>query len=396
LLGFRDFSDGKQERFVGNMNEGEEGGESVRSDNLSFGRMSLEDLEIVLEWATEEGWNIGLDDAAAFFRAGGDGEGFYVAKKEDRRQWCASSPGVDVVAAISIVRHDANMAFLGLYICRKDCRGRGFGWAVWQYALSRFLSSSKHQHEHPHDGIICIGLDGVPAQVANYEKSGFISTGSTLRYQGRYDDAAATALAPDPSAATAVSTTAAATATSTSFSFNNNDTSTTIATESRRLVVRKMIADDLPTLHQLDTAAQGYARPQFLTAWLEGNGVLRDTVVLVDDETTANVDDDGRGSVVRGFATWRKCRNDGTTKIGPIIAPSTDGALQLLAAIAAVRPRRELLVVDVPESNVALRTVLAKTLGFNVSFATARMYRGTPPVPTDATLLQAIGTMELG
>ncbi len=59
------------------------------------------------------------------------------------------------VSAISVVRHGPDFAFLGLYICRPDHRGRGLGWAVWQAGMAPGRGA---------DG----SLDGVVAQQDNY------------------------------------------------------------------------------------------------------------------------------------------------------------------------------------------------------------------------------------
>ena len=71
--------------------------------------MSLDELRVVLDWAAEEGWNPGLDDAEAFHAA--DPEGFFLAIDK-------GTP----VAAISVVNHSDNFAFLGLYLCRPEYR----------------------------------------------------------------------------------------------------------------------------------------------------------------------------------------------------------------------------------------------------------------------------------
>lgn len=120
--------------------------------------MTHADLGRVLGWAADEGWNPGLDDAAAFLEA--DPEGFFVAEVEGR-----------AVAAISVVNHSDSFSFLGLYICLPDFRGQGIGYALWQQALG-------------HAGNRTVGLDGVPAQQDNYRKSGFDLAGRTLRYVG--------------------------------------------------------------------------------------------------------------------------------------------------------------------------------------------------------------------
>lgn len=119
---------------------------------------SLREIDLVLDWAAAEGWNPGLADAAAFQAS--DPEGFLVAEVAG-----------EAVAAISLVAHSDLLAFLGLYLCRPEWRGKGIGFALWQHALA-------------HAGSRAIGLDGVAAQQANYAKSGFVRTGATTRYEG--------------------------------------------------------------------------------------------------------------------------------------------------------------------------------------------------------------------
>ncbi len=132
--------------------------------------MTLSDLETVLDWAAEEGWNPGLDDAEAFLAA--DPGGFFLTEDD----------GVPV-AAISVVNHSADFAFLGLYICRPSHRGRGIGYALWQHALE-------------HAGNRTVGLDGVPDQQENYLKSRFAHAGSTVRYAGHVDAVQDSAIRP--------------------------------------------------------------------------------------------------------------------------------------------------------------------------------------------------------
>lgn len=120
--------------------------------------MSLDNLEEVLSWAEDEGWNPGLEDAAAFFAS--DADGFFVKLIDDRP-----------IAAISVVNHSDKFSFLGLYICRPQYRGQGHGLSLWNAALQ-------------HAGNRIIGLDGVPDQQANYHKSGFLLSGQTVRWQG--------------------------------------------------------------------------------------------------------------------------------------------------------------------------------------------------------------------
>jgi len=120
--------------------------------------MSAPELEMVLGWAAEEGWNPGLDDAAPFYAADPDG---FLLKLVD------GAPA----SAISVVNHSDEFAFLGLYICRPEFRGRGHGIDIWRAGLA-------------HAGGRCVGLDGVQDQQGNYERSGFAHSGETVRFMG--------------------------------------------------------------------------------------------------------------------------------------------------------------------------------------------------------------------
>ena len=274
---------------------------------MTLRQMTLGDLECVLDWAADEGWNPGLGDAVAFRAA--DPEGFFLAERDGR-----------LAAAISVVNHDPDNAFLGLYICHPDFRGQGIGLALWTHALR-------------HAGGRSVGLDGVPAQQANYARAGFVATGSTLRMEGA-------AWVPDAS-------------------------------------LRLSEPGDAVAMLALDRAALGHARPDFLSGWITQTPTRRTVVAEGPD-----------GPI--GFATARLCRSGG--KIGPVIAPDTATALAL-AASAARALDLDRIAVDVPQQNAALLDALTAA-GFVETFRTARMVRGTPPVPSAS--LQAVATLELG
>lgn len=116
------------------------------------------ELHQMLDWAADEGWNPGLDDAAAFHAS--DPAGFFVAIEDDVP-----------VASISVVNHTDEFAFLGLYIVKPAFRSKGIGYGLWQHAIA-----------HAQDRTI--GLDGVPEQQENYAASGFRRAGSTTRFSG--------------------------------------------------------------------------------------------------------------------------------------------------------------------------------------------------------------------
>lgn len=268
---------------------------------------SQSDLRVILGWAAREGWNPGLDDASAFHAA--DPAGFFLAEAKGRP-----------AAAISVVNHCARHAFLGLYICHPDYRGQGVGLALWHHALRHADTRS-------------IGLDGVPAQEANYAASGFVLADRTRRLTGHFPP-------EEPS-------------------------------------MPLVAASDVAALTRLDRAATGMHRNAFLSAWLD-KCATRKTVVLRD------------GPEAIGFATARRCGTG--CKIGPVVAPDATAALKLArqAAFALGEPQ---VTLDVPDSRSAFGTLLRQN-GFTESFATARMFRG--PAPETNGTLMAVATLELG
>jgi len=172
-----------------------------------------DEIETMLDWAAAEGWNPGLDDAGAFRAA--DPEGFFVAELD-------GAP----VAAISVVNHSDDFAFLGFYICRPAFRGKGIGYRLWQHGLR-------------HAGTRTVGLDGVADQEENYARSGFVRTGASLRLEGALDG--------QPAAD-----------------------------------VRPVEASDLDGIDKLDAAVNGYARRAFLSTWLEATPTRRSFVLQTD------------------------------------------------------------------------------------------------------------------
>jgi GNAT superfamily N-acetyltransferase len=134
--------------------------------------MTRAELDLAVDWAAQEGWNPGLDDARTFHAA--DPDGFFVGARDG-----------EPVASISLVAYDAMFAFLGFYIVKPQIRGRGFGIALWREAMAR--------RARP-----LTGLDGVVAQQANYAKSGFRLAYRNIRFGGPAPSAAATASAIVP------------------------------------------------------------------------------------------------------------------------------------------------------------------------------------------------------
>ena len=128
-------------------------------NNLTITPMSPADLDAVMDWSAQEGWNPGWHDALAFRVA--DPAGFLMARL-----------GGEPVASISAVRYGQDFGFIGLYIALPQYRGQGFGWATWQAGMAHLRGRT-------------IGLDGVIAQQDNYRKSGFTLHHRNIRFEGR-------------------------------------------------------------------------------------------------------------------------------------------------------------------------------------------------------------------
>lgn len=126
--------------------------------DLEFGLAGPGELETMVTWAAQEGWNPGNHDAACFHAA--DPEGFWIARQNG-----------EMAACISLVTYSDKFAFLGFYITRPDLRGQGIGHALWQHVLHACTATT-------------IGLDGVVDQQDNYRKSGFVLAHRNIRYGG--------------------------------------------------------------------------------------------------------------------------------------------------------------------------------------------------------------------
>lgn len=120
--------------------------------------LDMDGIRAAAEWAKREGWNPGLNDAAAF--AAADPQGFLGLYVDDA-----------LAATISLVTYGPAFGFLGFYICRPDMRGKGLGIALWNAVLEKKPART-------------IGLDGVTAQQDNYRKSGFVLAHENIRHGG--------------------------------------------------------------------------------------------------------------------------------------------------------------------------------------------------------------------
>ena len=276
--------------------------------DIEVRNLSASEIHLAVDWARQEGWNPGLFDAACFHAA--DPDGFFVALHDG-----------EPAAVVSVVRYGVSFAFLGLYICRPDLRGRGYGMRAWNAGIA-------------YAGDRAIGLDGVPAQQDNYERSGFTLAWNNVRYQGRGDGEPVSGLVD---------------------------------------------LDSVPfdRIAAYDRAVFEANRSRFLRTW-----------IAQPDATRLGVVRDGE---LAGWALIRRCV-DGH-KIGPLFADDEATAKRLLDGVMASVPG-ESVYLDVPMLNGnAVRAAEAR--GMIPSFETARMYAGPRP-ELNVAKVWGITSFELG
>ncbi len=187
-----------------------------------------------------------------------------------------------------------------------------------------------------------LGLDGVVEQQENYKKSGFQLAYRNVRYQGK---------------------------TGVEFPVPLIDMSAVMVPANEV---------DFTALHAYDRQFFPADRQAFLQSWISA-----------DDSEFLCVSQDGE---ISGFGGVRKCR-DGY-KIGPLYAERSEIAESILDQLLRGLPAGENFYLDVPEPNM-FAVQLAESLGMQVVFETARMYRGAMPM-VDFFRLYGVTSFELG
>ena len=276
-------------------------------------RMTRDELDVVVGWAVDEGWDPGLTDADAFFDA--DPDGFFIGLLDG-----------EPIASISIVRYADARAFLGFYIVRPEHRGRGYGLALWERARAEVATPST-------------GLDGVVAQIGNYERSGFTLAHRTIRFSA----------APPRR-----------------------------GRGEQQIEIRDLVPADVGALIEYDGSVFGCARPALVRPW-----VLRD-----DARTVVAIDASG----VVGYGTIRP--SAGGRRVGPVFADTAMIAGAVIDALASGDAHGAPIAIDVPEVNgAAVDTVLDR--GMAPVFETARMVDGVEQ-GVDWPRVFGVTSLELG
>ncbi|HEV3173615.1 MAG TPA: GNAT family N-acetyltransferase [Actinocrinis sp.] len=282
---------------------------------FTVARADAHDWAFVARWCEREGWNPGRRDALGFLPQ--DPDGFFVGRLDG-----------EIASAVSVVNYDDAFSFLGFYLVREDLRGRGLGMATWRQAVK-------------HAGSRTIGLDGVPAQEANYERSGFSAVYRTVRYGGSGSH----------------------------WGFGSRQTA----------APGVVPADQVPVtaVAEFDRQCFPADRSSFVARWLSLPGHTS-YVHMTGDRVT------GYGVIRPSLEGYR---------IGPLFAAdqaAAQGLFDTLAAYAGPGP----VFMDVPEPNEAAHKLVA-ACGLAPGFETVRMYTG-PTRPIAVGYVYGVTTLELG
>ena len=129
---------------------------------LNIRNMRREELDILVDWAANEGWNPGLSDADIFWAT--YPEGFIAAELNG-----------ELVGGGSIVSYDGTFGFMGFFIIHPDHRGCGLGNVLWLARRQMLIDRLKKP--------TVIGMDGVFDMQAYYAKGGFVFSERNLRFE---------------------------------------------------------------------------------------------------------------------------------------------------------------------------------------------------------------------
>jgi GNAT superfamily N-acetyltransferase len=133
------------------------------ADALTLRLMTRQEVDILVGWAAQEGWNPGLSDADVFWQT--DPEGFIAAEIDG-----------ELIGGGSVTSYGGEFGFMGLFIVRPEFRGHGFGDRLWHARLTVLRSRLQAG--------AAIGIDGVFTMQDWYARGGFDFSHRTIRYEG--------------------------------------------------------------------------------------------------------------------------------------------------------------------------------------------------------------------
>lgn len=133
------------------------------TEALTLRLMNKAEVDKLVGWAADEGWNPGLHDADLFWET--DPEAFIAAELGD-----------ELIGGGAITSYDGEFGFMGLFVVRPEFRGRGLGSNLWHARVTLLRGRLRPGAS--------IGMDGVFKMQDWYAKGGFTFSHRSIRYEG--------------------------------------------------------------------------------------------------------------------------------------------------------------------------------------------------------------------
>ncbi len=134
----------------------------IDTSRLTLVKLDKSGLLTLIDWAKQEGWNPGLNDADVFWKT--DPNGYYGFFNNN-----------ELIAGGAVISYQQKFGFMGLFIVHPDYRGQGIGRKLW-FQRRDLLLGRLHKNA-------AIGMDGVVAMQPFYEKGGFKIAFKDERYE---------------------------------------------------------------------------------------------------------------------------------------------------------------------------------------------------------------------
>jgi GNAT superfamily N-acetyltransferase len=131
-------------------------------NGLVIRNMTRPEVDVLVHWAAQEGWNPGRHDAELFWAT--DPSAFIAAELDG-----------ELIGGGAITSYNGEFGFMGFFIVQPAFRGKGLGNAIWHARRERLLARLR-----PGAGI---GMDGVFAMQDYYAKGGFVFAHRDIRFR---------------------------------------------------------------------------------------------------------------------------------------------------------------------------------------------------------------------
>ena len=123
--------------------------------------MSRAEVDVLIDWATREGWNPGLHDAAIFWAH--DPDAFIAAELRG-----------EFIGGGAITAYGDEFGFMGFFIVRPEFRGHGYGNALWLARRDRLRGRLRPG--------ATLGMDGAFEMEPYYARGGFVRSHRDIRF----------------------------------------------------------------------------------------------------------------------------------------------------------------------------------------------------------------------